>query len=173
MKSMPGLNVKAALTQGGRAVRVLDLQFGSPEFKSRPERQLDLFSVAPSLTSRPPYWKQPTGLPPASWDSWYHYVWFKLFVSGICSASVSLVLYILPRVNKRKFSFYVTANVLEDSQNKSYLCLFQNSPRSFLINMYGVHVSLSWKEKVLNPENISEPLFNTTQTLITSYSSNF
>ena len=35
MKSMPGLNVKAALTQGGRAVRALDLQFGGLKFKSR------------------------------------------------------------------------------------------------------------------------------------------
>ena len=54
MKSMPGLNVKAELRQRVRTVRVLDLQFGCSEFNSRLDRQLDLFLVSPSLTSRPP-----------------------------------------------------------------------------------------------------------------------
>ena len=34
--------------QRDRAVRAPDLQFGGPEFKSRTDRQLDLFSVVPS-----------------------------------------------------------------------------------------------------------------------------
>ena len=32
-----------------RVVRALDVSFGSPEFKSRPDHQLDLFSVAVDL----------------------------------------------------------------------------------------------------------------------------
>ena len=31
-------------------IRALDLQFRGPEFKSPPDRQLDLFSVVPSST---------------------------------------------------------------------------------------------------------------------------
>ena len=31
-------------------IRALDLQFEGPEFKSPPDRQLDLFSVVPSST---------------------------------------------------------------------------------------------------------------------------
>ena len=31
--------------EGGRAVKGLDLQFGSPEFKFHSDRQLDLFTV--------------------------------------------------------------------------------------------------------------------------------
>ena len=36
----------------GRAVRALDLQFGGPEFKSRPDRLLDLLMVVPSSNPR-------------------------------------------------------------------------------------------------------------------------
>ena len=39
--------------EGGRAVKGLDLQFGSPEFKFRPDRLLDLFTVVPSSNPRP------------------------------------------------------------------------------------------------------------------------
>ena len=39
--------------QRGRVVRALDLQFGGFEFKSRPDRSLDLFSVVPNLNPRP------------------------------------------------------------------------------------------------------------------------
>ena len=39
--------------QRDRAVRAPDLQFGGPEFKSRTDRQLDLFSVLPSSNPRP------------------------------------------------------------------------------------------------------------------------
>ena len=35
--------------QRGRAVRALDLQFGGPELKSRHDRWLDFFGVAPIL----------------------------------------------------------------------------------------------------------------------------
>ena len=34
-------------------VRALDLQSGGPEFKSRSDRQLDLFTVVPSSNPRP------------------------------------------------------------------------------------------------------------------------
>ena len=36
------------LRQRGRTVKALGLQFGRPEFKSRPDRLLDLFSVVPT-----------------------------------------------------------------------------------------------------------------------------
>ena len=39
--------------QRGRVVKALDLQFGGPEFKSCPDRQLDLFSVVTNLNPRP------------------------------------------------------------------------------------------------------------------------
>ena len=37
----------------GRAVKGLDLQFGSPEFKFRSDCLLDLFTVVPSSNPRP------------------------------------------------------------------------------------------------------------------------
>ena len=37
----------------GRVVRALDSQFGSLEFKSRPDRKLDLFTVVPRSNPQP------------------------------------------------------------------------------------------------------------------------
>ena len=48
--------VRQVRRQRGRAVRALDLQFEGPEFKSRSDRQLDLFSVVLSSNPRPHLW---------------------------------------------------------------------------------------------------------------------
>ena len=39
--------------EGGRALKGLDLQFGSPEFKFRSDCLLDLFTVVPRSNPRP------------------------------------------------------------------------------------------------------------------------
>ena len=43
---------RGSMRQGGRVVRPLDLKSGNPEFKFRPDHQLDFFLVAPGSTPR-------------------------------------------------------------------------------------------------------------------------